>query len=114
MGKFLAVYTGTATAAEKAYAEGRVDEVAGMKAWGEWMEANASRVIDAGGPLGKTKKIGPDGIADITNSAAAYVIVEAPDHAAAAEMFRNHAHFTHFPGEGVEVMPILDMPGVQK
>ncbi|WP_338609400.1 hypothetical protein V6617_04415 [Pelagibacterium nitratireducens] len=114
MGKFLAIYTGTATATEKAYAEGRVDEVAGMKAWGEWMEANASRVIDAGGPLGKTKKIGPDGIADITNSAAAYVIVEAPDHVAAAEMFRNHAHFTHFPGEGVEVMPILDMPGVQK
>jgi hypothetical protein len=114
MPKFLAIYTGTATAAEKAQADGRVDEVAGMKAWGEWMEANASRVIDAGGPLGKTKKIGPDGIADITNSAAAYVIVEAPDHVAAAEMFRNHAHFTHFPGEGVEVMPILDMPGVQK
>lgn len=111
MAKFLAIYTGTATAAEKAQSEGRIDEAAGMKAWGEWMEANASRVLDSGGPLGKTKKVGPDGIADITNTAAAYVIVEAPDHQAAAEMFRNHAHFTQFPGEGVEVMPILEVPG---
>ena len=112
MPKFLAIYTGTATAAEKARAEGRVDEAAGMKAWGEWSERYASSIVDNGGPLGKTKKISPQGISDITNTAAAYVVVEAPSHDAAAEMFRSHAHFTHFPGEAVEVMPILDIPGM--
>lgn len=112
MPKFLAIYTGTAGAAEKARAEGRVDEAAGMKAWGEWMETHASAIADPGGPLGKTKKISPDGISDITNTAAAYIVVEAESHQAAAEMFLNHAHFTKFPGEGVEVMPILDMPGM--
>ncbi|HWJ87032.1 MAG TPA: hypothetical protein VNS12_03050 [Pelagibacterium sp.] len=111
MAKFLALYTGTATATEKAQAEGRIDEAAGMKAWGAWMEAHAGAIIDAGGPLGKTKKVSPDGIADSVNTAAAYVIVEAPSHEAAAEMFRGHAHFTQFPGEAVEVMPILDVPG---
>lgn len=112
MPKFLAIYTGTATATEKAQAEGRIDEAAGMKAWGEWMATHADAIVDNGGPLGKTKKVSPQGIADITNTAAAYVIVEAPSHEAAAEMFRNHAHFTQFPGDGVEVMPILDVPGM--
>lgn len=112
MPKFLAIYTGTATATEKAQAEGRIDEEAGMKAWGEWVAKHADAIVDNGGPLGKTKKVSPQGIADITNTAAAYVIVEAPSHEAAADMFRNHAHFTQFPGEGVDVMPILDVPGM--
>lgn len=111
MPRFLAIHTGTATATQKAEAEGRVDEAAGMAAWGAWMETHSAHIVDPGGPLGATKKVGPEGIADITNTAAAYVIVEARDHQAAAEMFRGHAHFTHFPGEGVEVMPILDVPG---
>lgn len=111
MPKFLAIYTGTATAAEKARAEGTIDEAAGMAAWGKWGEKYADKIVDPGGPLGKTKKISPDGISDITNTAAAYVVVEADTHEAAAEMFRGHAHFTQFPGDSVEVMPILDMPG---
>lgn len=109
MPKFLALYTGTATAAEKAQAAGRIDEAAGMAAWGEWMARNASAIVDAGGPLGRTRAVGPDGVSDTTNTAAAYVIVEADSHEAAAELFRGHAHFTHFPGEGVEVMPILEI-----
>ena len=111
MPRFLAIYTGTATATEKAMAQGRVDEAAGMAAWGAWMEMHASSIIDAGGPLGRTKKVGPDGVSDTTNSAAAYIVVEAPDHDAATAMFLGHAHFTHFPGEAVEIMPVLDMPG---
>lgn len=76
------------------------------------METHASAIVDPGGPLGKTKKISPEGISDITNTAAAYIVVEAESHEAAAAMFLNHAHFTKFPGEGVEVMPVLDMPGM--
>lgn len=76
------------------------------------MADHAAAIVDSGGPLGKTKRVGPEGITDISNSAAAYVIVEADSHQAAAEMFRNHAHFTHFPGEAVEIMPILPVPGM--
>lgn len=112
MPKFLAIYTGTASAAEKARAEGRIDEAAGMKAWGDWMEAHSSAILDSGGPLGKTKKVSPEGVADITNTMAAYVIVVADSVEAAAEMFQNHPHFTLFPGDGVEIMPILEVPGM--
>ncbi len=112
MPKFLAIYTGTADAAAKAAAAGTIDEAAGMKAWGEWMATHADAIVDPGGPLGKTKKVSPEGTADITNTAAAYVIVEAESHEAAAKMFEGHAHFTHFPGDGVEIMPLLDMPGM--
>ena len=50
-------------------------------------------------------------LADIQNNMAAYVVVEAEDHEAAARMFLNHPHFAIFPGDGVEVMPLLPVPG---
>jgi hypothetical protein len=41
---------------------------------------------------------------------AAYTVVEAESHEAAARMFENHPHFTIFPGVAVEVMECLPMP----
>lgn len=112
MPKYMAIYTGTTSAAEQARAAGTIDEEGGMKAWGEWVARYAASIVDHGGPLGKTKKVSRDGISDISNTAAAYVIVEANSHEQAAEMFRGHAHFTKFPGEGVEIMEILSIPGM--
>lgn len=112
MPKFLAIYTGTPAEMQEAMAEERIDEAAAMASWGQWMEKYAEKIVDAGGPLGKTKRIGRDGISDISNAMAAYVIVEADSHEAAADMFRDHAHFTLFPGEAVEVMPLIDIPGM--
>ena len=36
--------------------------------------------------------------------------VRADSHEAAAKLFENHPHFTIFPGESVEVMPVLPIP----
>ena len=41
----------------------------------------------------------------------AYVIVQAENHEEAAQMFEGHPHFTIFPGEAVEVMECLPIPG---
>lgn len=82
----------------------------GMQAWGAWMAAHADRLVDAGGPLGGTKKVSPKGVEDVRNHLGGYVIVEAADHDAAARMFEGHPQFAIFPGEGVEVMPILPIP----
>lgn len=107
MAKFMAIYTGTPGA-------GAPPDAAviakGMQAWGEWMTRHASRIVDAGGPLGKTKKVSAAGIVDIQNHIAGYVVVEAEDHEAAARMFDGHPHFAIFPGDGVEVMPCLPIP----
>lgn len=84
---------------------------AGMQAWGDWMGAHAAQVVDQGGPLGRTKKASKDGITDIRNQVGGYVVIEAETHDAAVRLFEGHPHFTIFPGEAVEVMEVLPMPG---
>ena len=114
MKKFMAVYTGSAAAMEKwknlDEATRKQREKAGMAAWMKWATTNQKSIVDQGSPLGKTKRISSQGIADIRNEMAAYTVVEAETHEAAAKLFENHPHFTLFPGEGVEVMECLPMP----
>lgn len=107
MAKFMAIYTGQPGAGAPP------DEATiarGMQAWTAWMDRHAAQIVDAGGPLGATKRVTANGVADISNNVAAYIIVEAADHAAAARMFENHPHFSIFPGDGVEIMPCLPIP----
>jgi hypothetical protein len=84
----------------------------GIAAWHKWMADNAASVVTAGGPLGKTMKIGRDGIADIRNRMAGDIIVQAESHDAAAKLFEGHPHFSIFPGDSVEVMECLPIPAL--
>lgn len=114
MKTFLAIYTGSAAAMDdwKALdAKAREErEKAGIAAWNDWGTVNHKAIVEQGAPLGKTKRISSDGIADIRNNMAAYAIVRAESHEAAAKLFENHPHLTIFPGDGVEVMECLPMP----
>lgn len=83
----------------------------GIAAWKSWVEEHQAAVIGMGGPLGKTKRITLNGIEDTSNNMSAYTVIHAESHEAAAKMFENHPHFSIFPGEAVEVMPILPIPG---
>jgi hypothetical protein len=85
----------------------------GVKAWQAWAEKNATSIVQMGSPLGKTKKIGPEGISDIKNAIAGYTVVQAESYDAAAKLFLGHPHFTIFPGDSVEVMECLPMPGAK-
>lgn len=117
MQKFLALYTGTAGSFDRAGwnamdAEARRQrEAAAMQAWADWGAKYAHAIVDVGGPLGRTKRVGPEGISDTTNALAAYVIVQAESHEEAAKMFEGHPHFSIFPGEAVEIMPCRPIPG---
>jgi hypothetical protein len=84
---------------------------AGIAAWKGWAEKNQAFIETMGGPLGKTKRVSPAGIEDVSNAMGAFSVVRAESLEAAAKIFENHPHFTHFPGEAVEVMPILPIPG---
>jgi hypothetical protein len=64
-----------------------------------------------GGPLGKTKKVSQRGIEDTSNGLGAFTVVRSNSHEAAAKLFENHPHFAIFPGDSVEVMPVLPIPG---
>jgi len=82
----------------------------GMAAWGGWMEKHKDSVIEGGGPLGKTKQVNGRGVADVTNSMSAFTLVRAESHEAAAKLFENHPHFAIFPGDAIEIMPVLPVP----
>jgi hypothetical protein len=115
MKKFMAIYLGSADAMSSweklTETERSQKEAAGMKAWGDWMATHQKSLVETGGPLGKTKKVDPQGVSDVRNAMAAYVVVQAESHDAAAKLFLNHPHFTIFPGDSVEIMECLPIPG---
>lgn len=118
MKNFLAIFVGLHSSAKKEAWNAMDENVqnerkkAGMAAWGKWMKDHAEHIVDPGAPLGKTKRVDDNGITDITNEMAVYIIVKAESHEEAAKMFENHPHFAIFPGDGVEIMPCMPMPGL--
>ncbi len=114
---FLAVFLGSKTSPKMATwnalaeSERRAKEQQGMAAWHAWVDKHQAAIVAMGGPLGKTKKIDQGGIADISNQMGAFTVVRAASHEAAAKMFENHPHFAVFPGEAVEIMPVMPIPG---
>jgi DNA/RNA endonuclease YhcR with UshA esterase domain len=83
----------------------------GIAAWNAWVERHRAVIVEMGGPLGKTKKVSQAGIEDISNNIGAFTVVRADSHEAAARLFEKHPHFTIFPGESIEIMPVLPIPG---
>ncbi len=114
---YLAVFLGSKTNPRMAVwtalpeAERRAKEQEGMAAWKAWMAKHQAALVEMGGPLGKTKKVSQQGIEDISNEMGAFMVFRAASHEAAAKMFEGHPHFTIFPGERVEIMPVLPIPG---
>ena len=113
---FLAIFLGSKTSPRMAAWTSLPEEVRrakmqeGIAAWKAWAEKHRAAIVEMGGPLGKTKKVSERGIEDITNLMSAYTIVRADSHDAAAKLFEDHPHFTNFPGDSVEVMPVLPIP----
>ena len=117
MTNYLAVFTGNMKSPRFAAwmampeAERKAKEQEGIAAWGAWMHKHQGDLVFHGGPLGKTKSVSPDGIADISNNLGGFVVIRAESHEAAAKMFENHPQFTIFPGAAVEIMPVMPIPG---
>lgn len=117
MPRFMALYMGTQDSeVQKAWerlsdAEKADRSQRAMTEWGNWVARYADAIVDMGAPLGKTLLASPQGVTPAKNAIAAYVVVEAASHQAAADMFRDHPHFSIFPGTGVEILECLPMPG---
>lgn len=114
---FLAVFLGGKASAKAAAwnalpeAERNAKHQRGVAAWKAWAEKYHAAIVQIGGPLGTTKKVDPKGVADVSNLLAAFTVVRAASHEAAAKMFESHPHFAIFPGESIEIMPVLPIPG---
>lgn len=114
MTRFLAVYTMKPEdlAAFRARPKSEQEEIdkVGLKAWEEWRKCNAAAIIGTDVMVGKTRRVTKSGIADAHNQIAGLLIVEAADIAAAAALFQDHPHITIFPGDGIDVMPVVTRP----
>ena len=114
---YLAVFLGSKASSRRAawdaLSEGdrRAKEREGMAAWKAWVEKHHASIVVMGGPLGKTKKATHGGIHDTGNDMGAFTVVRADSHEAAAKLFEKHPHFAIFPGDSVEIMPVMPIPG---
>ena len=82
----------------------------GIAAWKAWTEKHRAAIVEMGGPLGKTKRITEHGIEAVSNDLGAFMVVRAASQEEAAKLFEHHPHFTIFPGQSVELMPVLPIP----
>lgn len=116
MKRFMALYTGDWKAVKRHVERFTTEEQReavrrqGEEALREWVQQHAASIVDMGGPLGTTKRVTKDGIADARNLIVAYVVVQAESQEAAAKMFLGHPHFTIFLGDAVEIMECLPIP----
>jgi hypothetical protein len=91
-------------------AEQEAIDAAGLAAWVEWERRNAAAIVGPDVMVGKTKRVTPTGIADARNQIAGFLIVEAANIDAAVRMFQDHPHITIFPGDGIDIMPVVTEP----
>lgn len=114
MPRFVAVYTmkpeDVAAFRKRPKSEQEAIDNIGLKAWEEWSKRNAAAIVSSDVMVGKTKRVTTSGIADAHNQVAGFLIVEADDIAAAAGLFQDHPHITVFPGDGIDVMPVVTGP----
>ena len=113
---YLAVFCGSKTSARRAAwdslpeSDRRARERNGIAAWKAWVDRHQNAIVAMGGPLGKTKKVAERGVEDTSNNLGAFTVVRAESHEAAARLFERHPHFTIFPGDSIEIMPVLPIP----
>ena len=115
MKQVLAVFIGTSGSMARwnqlPEAERQQRQTKGVAAWRKWVDDHKAEIVQMGSPLGKTKSVSSAGTTDIRNNLTAWTVVNADSQEAAAKLFENHPHFTIFPGDSVEVMECLPIPG---
>jgi hypothetical protein len=117
MKRFLAVYIGTEESMNASgwnalsEAERQERERTGIKAWQKWVDDNKDSIVEVGAPLGKTLRTSKRGVEKSRNDLAGFTVVHAQSQEAAAKLFENHPHFTVFPGDSIEIMECLPLPG---
>lgn len=115
MKNFLAVFIGKNEAMTEwnklSESEKKEREQKGMLAWQNWVQEHSKDIKFMGSPLGKTKLVNKKGTSDYKNELCAYTVVQAENHEAASKMFLNHPHFAIFPGDSVQILECLPVPG---
>lgn len=117
MKTYLAVFLGKPEAMDAwrmmPEADRKQQEQCGIEAWHKWVSDHQDAIAEMGSPLGKTKRTDKNGVSDTRNELGAWMVVKANSQEQAAKLFLNHPHFMIFPGDRIEVMECLPIPGMQ-
>lgn len=97
MKKFVALFCIPAAAikewmekVDEATRKKQTDEM--MESWKKWMADHKDSIVDEGHPIGKTKRVTKDGIADARNELNYAMIIQAESHEAAAQLVKDSPH----------------------
>jgi hypothetical protein len=113
MKKFMVLYNAPVAEMQQAMRASTPEQMkAGMAEWESWGKKNQKALVDMGTPLGKTKKIGANGVSDATNNLGGYSIVQGDSLDQVSQMFVNHPHLKMMKGAWIEVVECMPMTGM--
>ena len=108
MTKFMVLYLSPASAREQMANATPEQMNAGMEAWMQWAGKAGDAVVDLGTPLAPAAHIGPgsSGAGEI----AGFSVMQAESAEALGAVLDGHPHLS-MPGNSIEVLEMLSMPG---
>jgi len=109
MTKFMVLYR-SSTSARDQMANATPEQMkAGMEAWMQWAGQAGDAVVDLGAPLAPAGHVGP-GSSD-AGEISGYSIMQADSAEALGGVLDGHPHLL-MPGNAIEVLEMLSMPGM--
>jgi hypothetical protein len=109
MTKFMVLYR-SSTSARDQMANATPEQMkAGMEAWMQWAGKAGDAVADLGAPLAPAGQLGP-GSSD-AGEISGYSIMQADSAGALGSVLDAHPHLS-MPGNSIEVLEMLSMPGM--
>jgi hypothetical protein len=112
MKKFLVLYKASTSGFEQMKKSTPEQQKAGMDAWMSWAKKAQSSMVEMGGPLGKSLKVGKGGQASpTTNDLGGYSILQAESKEALAKTLEGHPHFMT-PDASIEIVEVMPIPGM--
>ena len=109
MTKFMVLYRSSTSARDQMASATPEQMKAGKEAWMQWAGKAGDAVVDLGAPLAPAAHLGP-GSSD-AGEISGYSIMQADSAAALGGVLDGHPHLS-MPGNSIDVLDLLSMPGM--
>jgi hypothetical protein len=112
MKKFLVLYKASADGFQQMMKATPEQQKAGMAAWMAWSQQAGPSIVDMGGPLGKSARVGKSGeVSAVANDLGGFSIMQAESKEALAATMKGHPHFMT-PDSSIEIVEMMPIPGM--
>jgi hypothetical protein len=111
MTKFMILYRSSVSARDQVANATPEQMQAGMDAWMAWAGKAGDAIVDLGTPLAAAARVGPGSSATAGDDISGFSILQSDSADALASLLEEHPHL-HVPGNSIEVLQFLAMPGM--